>query len=210
MRTRRPFGVRAGIAWDRVDLGTRPDAEVARELGVVTSAVGQARRARGIPACPRGRVERLGAQAAVTIGYLPDRDAAVLLGVEEHHVRDARRRAGLSRAEHSAARASVDWARIGPRLGSAPDAELARREGISVAVVHQERVRRGIPRYRPPKACPCGARFEASFRSQRWCSDACAWAARSARRWRRYGGSAEVEELAVAITALRREIRRRM
>jgi len=44
------------IPWDEVGLGERPDAEIAREIGRHVSAVGQARRERGIP--PAGKLGR--------------------------------------------------------------------------------------------------------------------------------------------------------
>jgi len=183
-RPRRACGARAGINWSRVPLGTRPDYEIARGLGVVASSVGQARRARGISAFPRGLVERLGAASAL-IGTAPDRVVAARLGVSVSNVVDARRRAGLSRAEHSAAQPSVDWDRLGPLLGTLPDLDLARREGVSVAIVHRERNQRGIPRYRTPRTCACGRPFAGTFRSSRFCSLRCAWAANGARQWGR-------------------------
>ena len=195
------MGTHAGITWDAQPLGRVPDQDLARRLGVTPGSVRQARYSRGIPAMPRGRVERLGA----VIGEEPDAIVAHRLGLPEHCVRDARRRAGL-RSRFNPAVPSVDWPAIRPHLGKMPDIELARHVGVSAAAIHAERVRLGIAKYRPYGTCPCGREFAGSFRWQRYCRAVCGWAAKAARDGRTTYAD---ERVAVALAALRREIRRR-
>jgi hypothetical protein len=51
-----------GIDWDAQPLGRVPDREIARRLGVHSSAVTQARARRGIAACPRRPVRAPGTE----------------------------------------------------------------------------------------------------------------------------------------------------
>lgn len=141
------------IDWSSVDLGKRPDAEIARELGLSRSTVIAARTKRGIPACP-GRV----AWDKVGLGQRPDAAIAAELGVPRVYVATARSRRkippyrapvappppppppapkprAVTLAQHAEAvqdRAArtVRWAR-----GPLDEAEVARRSGVSLHAV---------------------------------------------------------------------------
>lgn len=184
-----------GIKWDEQPLGRVPDTELAARLGVVQSAVTDARRRRGIAPCPRGHVERRG--GLPLLGTMPDAQIAVRLGLPTTAIRDARRRRGIRMDQ-----ARVAWEHIDPLLGTRPDAQLAREQSVSVAAINDRRTALGIPRYAPECKCACCQTFRASFRWQRFCSTICAYAGRHGRR---HGG---YEELSVALWALRRSIRR--
>lgn len=184
-----------GIDWNRQPLGLVTDTELAIRLGVGQTAVSGARRRRGIPAVPRGRVERLGAQGL--LGTMTDARLAAHLKLPQTAIRDARRRAGIRMDQPR-----ISWTRIDPLLGTRSDSRIARQHNVSVSSIHARRVALDIEPHAPTRRCACGRDYPAYRDWMRHCSTICAYAGRYGRR---RGGH---ETLSVALWALRREIRR--
>lgn len=125
-----------GVVWDRVQLGSVSDSELARELGVTSGAVRKARLKRGIPLTVRQtflkQVLSLGA------GEVSDTALAITLRKSRSSVSGYRRTLGLSGPM------TVDW--DNEPLGMAPDRVLAKKWGVGPSVVGVARRHRGIPR----------------------------------------------------------------
>lgn len=92
------------VDWDQVqDLGRIPDARLARRLGVSAAAVGEARRARGIPVHEKRRNRRPEPLDAVWVkvdpllGQMPDTDIARRYGLSAQQVRARRARLDIPR-----------------------------------------------------------------------------------------------------------------
>lgn len=137
-------------------LGTLPDLEVARKVGVSASAVGRFRRARGIPAydgykfgvrevapdAPRRR-SRLEPYRQL-LGKVPDQEVATLAGVTPEGVRIYRKRKGIpmeARAELSEPR------RASPRVPSTAKATASKpKEGSQLQGFVAEIEQGGDPR----------------------------------------------------------------
>lgn len=87
------------IYWDAVDLGSRPDAEIAAEYGVAQRSVRWAREQRGIPVyddAPRASTVNKGIDwVTIPLGHRPDSEIARELGVSVSTVHRARQRRGI-------------------------------------------------------------------------------------------------------------------
>ena len=150
------------IQWDKLPLGQVSDEEIAQQLGVTRTAVGIARRRRGITAHrrPPSRID----WASQPLGQVSDTALARKLGCARSAVTRARIRAGV-KLQH--AREKIPWDDL--PLGVEMDIVIAARMQVGVSSVQQARKRRGIPRCprgpasrgtlagQPPSEAPCPA-----------------------------------------------------
>lgn len=128
--------------WDSQPLGQMSDGQLAKKLkhlGVTRSAVGNARRRRGIPVHP---IDQTDWDNEELLGEIPDKELAAKHDVRSSSVARARHRRGLSPAGRRGWR-RVDWSR--QPLGQVPDTHIAKHLGISAAAVCIARNKRGIP-----------------------------------------------------------------
>jgi GNAT superfamily N-acetyltransferase/DNA-binding CsgD family transcriptional regulator len=129
---------RSDIDWDTQPIGQMIDSDLARKLGVSTTAVQYQRSSRGIAAfAPRERDDI--DWARVGLGTKPDQVLAKELGVVPTTVRHQRVKRGIALYRDPAA---IDW--DAQPLGEMPDAALARKLGVTRSAVEQQRLRRGI------------------------------------------------------------------
>ncbi len=127
------------IQWDKQPLGQVSDEELAQQLGVTRTAVGVARRRRGITAHrkPPSKID----WASQPLGQMSDAALARKLGCVRPSVTRARTRAGI-KLPH--AREKIPWDDL--PLGVEMDIVIAARMQVGVSAVQQARKRRGIPR----------------------------------------------------------------
>jgi len=128
------------IEWVSVGLGTKPDAQVARNLGMSKSAVGRARRRLGIAAFDQRRVPKGIDWDAQPLGEVSDTELAKCLGVAAPVIVNARQRRGIPALNPR--QIDVDWKAL--PLGEYPDAALAKLLGVSEPTVSRARNRLGI------------------------------------------------------------------
>lgn len=128
--------------YDGVDWSRR-DADIARDLGLTRSAVGQARQARGLENPWVASWREIGAEIDALAGRAPDTEIARALGVHEATVRDRRRAQG-----REVFRPPPDWTKD-PRLGVWSDKALAADLGLDQASVSRWRRKLGIPPVQP-------------------------------------------------------------
>jgi hypothetical protein len=133
-------------------LGQVADTEIARKLGIAPSTVAAERRRRGIP--PRRGPYAWTAEALRLLGRDSDERVAAMLGVSISLVGSKRRDLGIPACHsgHGSARSRPDpfWTPARDALvGTASDAVIARRLGVTLARVRGRRYRLGVP-----PACP--------------------------------------------------------
>ena len=143
------------VDWRRVDLGARPDSEIADELGVSVAAVFQMRRKMGIPRHYPEPTGALGVNVGVDwdeqpLGDEPDGEIARRLGVTSRSVRRARERRGIAPAVKPTEALAVDWTSL--PLGLESDASIARSIGCDPSTVRKHRRRLGIPSARASRS----------------------------------------------------------
>lgn len=188
--------------WDRWPLGLVDDSVLARNIGCDHSTVSLARKRRGVPAFRRVR-PRLKDDLSAVLGTKTDREIAedeqakgldVTAGIAER-----RRKAGIPGTR-------INWTAV-EGLGSAPDAAIAERYGVTHTVVAGARWRQGIERWREERRCPCGEMFTAWRSDQRFCGRFCAsswwWMVASLKI------SPSVADLTLALRAYKRTLARK-
>lgn len=127
------------IDWDCIqELGKVPDVELAKRLGVTSSAVGKARKRRGLDRLMPAYID----WEAQPLGKVPDIELARRLGVSNAAVNSARRARAIPNALGEPKR--VDWDAV-PLLGKVTDEAIARQLGTAVSSVGEARRKRGIP-----------------------------------------------------------------
>ena len=146
-------GQHKGIDWKSQPLGQVADGELARKLGVSSSAVSHARRRRGIPGYVQASRINWDAQP---LGQVSDKALAERLGQRVHTVAHARFVRGIPRCTRGGIHntgtpqphgclmtTGIVW--DAQPLGRVSDKELAKRLGVSANAVCGARQRRGIP-----------------------------------------------------------------
>ncbi len=136
-------------------LGRRPDAWIARKLGIAASTVAAERLRRGIP--PHRAASRFEwtRRALSLLGTASDAEIGRRLGISEARVRRRRVRLGIEaafadRARRPAPREDPFWTLARQALlGTASDATIARRLHITHRRVRHRRERLGIPAAKP-------------------------------------------------------------
>jgi len=155
---------------------------------------------------PRGYYERIGAPIAL-LGTMRDADLAARVGLTTDNVRYARKRRGIaSRFNHVGLQPRLDYERIDRMLGTMSDSEVARAVGASTTSICARHVQLGLARFVERRRCACGREFltrGGGLGKRRFCSSKCVAAGEYARKQGRN------ESLAVAIVALRRDLRGR-
>jgi len=130
--------------WLNVGLGTRPDKEIAAELGFSANRVTGRRIALEIPSFYRqkgiGRKAYLIDWRTVLLGSKPDQEIAHELGVSSSCVGRNRLRLGIPSYRRTTF--CTDWSRI--PLGQVPDWMIAEQLGKSVDAINAARSSRGI------------------------------------------------------------------
>lgn len=142
--------------WDKVPLGTKPDAVLSEEHGIHHATIRAARNRRGIPAYKKSKLEHERFDwTGVAFGTKSDADLAQELGVKASSVGGARRRRGIptfieeGHKRPARAKRGIDW--DDQPLGQVADRVLQRRLGLkSVSSVSRARRFRGIPKFKPP------------------------------------------------------------
>lgn len=130
------------LDWSKVGLGTKPDVEIARELGVASDTVGINRRKLGIPAF-KTRIDWSKYDAKISCASI-----ARELGVSQATVNRLRNAAGAP----GFSKAKADWDNV--PLGEKSDKELSEELNVSGSTVQAQRSARGIPpKYHPFMAC---------------------------------------------------------
>jgi superfamily II DNA or RNA helicase len=131
------------LDWDNVPLGTVPDLQLARELGVSDTLVYSERKKRNIPSCNRWRIVDVDWKKQ-RLGKRTDMEVAKELGCSRGTVKNARQRLGIPPLAPARGKPkNIDWGRV--ELGRIPDKEAAKKLGISAARVCIERNKLGIP-----------------------------------------------------------------
>ena len=127
------------IDWEGVsDLGLVPDSVIAERFSVSPSAVGHARRLRGVPV-----FRKVDWDSVCDLGMSTDSAISERLGVQYGLVWEARRRRGIQqRKVHS-----IMWNEV-DELGRVPDSEVAKRLGVTQSSVSRARRRLGIVSFR--------------------------------------------------------------
>lgn len=138
------------LFWVSLDIGKRPDREIAEQIGAAPTTVASARNRMGLPAPERPTKMRTIDWRALPLGQLYDHEIAKQIGVSKATVYRARVSLGIPGRHHRNDRvrgriASIDWASL--PLGQVSDEEIARRCGCSRPTVARERTARGIPAY---------------------------------------------------------------
>jgi hypothetical protein len=120
--------------------------------GLSASAVGHARRKRGISAANESFTPPI-PWNELPLGQKPDAEIAREIGCSGPTVSKARKRLGIPAfgvaATRKTGKKGTDWDE--QPLGQMPDAELARRLGVDHTTVTGARRRRGIKAYKMPK-----------------------------------------------------------
>jgi len=142
-------------------LGRLHDTEVARRLGIGRRFVWAKRRALGIPAKTEKEIgARWTPSRLARLGKVPDRELAAEMGLTPAAVAGFRQRRGIARhpswpASRSRGRdgraARQPWTpELIRRLGTVPDAVIAKEMGLTRAAVAAHRTRLGILPCHPP------------------------------------------------------------
>jgi len=150
-----------GINWDNVGLGTKPDGELARELGVHRETVKDARVRRSIPIFKVTRVKLK--WESVVLGSKPDGEIAKELGTSLTVVSNKRNELGIPNFRKPPKH--IDWDIT--QLGTKPDTVLARELGISRKRVENARKSLGISAFIGlillQEDLPCRSIYEAMY-----------------------------------------------
>lgn len=158
------------IDWDAQPLGMESDTALARRIGVSSTAVARARKARGIQGTDGRNWRKPMLFDHPLLGTMADAELAQRLGVNKKTVQAARHRRGIA-PFGTKDWPVVDWSKV-PLDSRCSDKELADALGVDSKTVWTERRRRGVSREHQI-TCPCGVTFTSTNVRQVWCSESC-------------------------------------
>lgn len=147
------------IDWEAVDLGSRPDHLIAKELGLSRRTITSQRAKLGIGSYRQNNpsVASRVDWDKVGLGTRTDEEIAQEVGVSRKTVAKQREKLGItplrppperSKEERSARyqhAMAIDWSQVG--LGKRSDAALSKELGVSLDTVRNNRIRLGIPAF---------------------------------------------------------------
>ena len=137
-------------------LGKVSDSRLAKELGISASVVSSKRYSLGIsPSGSTSRVTRpWSARERAMLGRKPDTVVSAETGRGRRHVRSKRESLGIPPFQQQT---SIEWTKtLKRRLGTIPDAELAKELGVTLQTVALHRRGFGIQAYRRGGKAPSG------------------------------------------------------
>jgi len=140
----------AAIDWEKWDalLGTKPDMELAQDIGCSLYSVLRRRKKLGIRPThhtARGRRGIDFSQVKHLIGKKPDSEIATSVGCCKETVAAYRKTLGIKSTYHK----KYQWEKFEHLMGVETDSNIARQMGCSVPSVREHRIRKGIPAPKP-------------------------------------------------------------